>query len=320
MERHKPIPQPFFPCCIRTPKTHRCLNTLHPNPRDEFRTCCGCVEDLLVAEELWNDHKKLIFFPVASAATCTDSHLEVDQSTMCQYKAVLNRNPMPCPFHVVLWHGPCERDGPIGRVHKAVATERTVTIGSRQDLSLRSAARYDDEDEGILFRKQVDETTEGIRGDKGNGIISITRVNTRDKPFHGDPWNGISVRNRSGRSGNVISTDRYRCRWSDRTKTVNPRTGRSDLYLCGVAKLPNSGRKWHWRRWSFKPFKCPASRRIHASSGHRRDLLGLHASPGSQLHHVPEREERRGGGALEREKSGAARERAWSLAQGLTLY
>ncbi|MQM12566.1 hypothetical protein Taro_045484 [Colocasia esculenta] len=80
--KDKPIPQPFFPCCIRTPKTHRCLNTLHPNPRDEFRTCWDRVEELLVAEELWNDHKKLIFFPVASAATCTDSHLEVDQRSL----------------------------------------------------------------------------------------------------------------------------------------------------------------------------------------------------------------------------------------------
>ncbi|MQM08948.1 hypothetical protein Taro_041806 [Colocasia esculenta] len=95
MERHKPIPQPFFPSCIRTPKTHRWLNTLHPNPRYEFRTCWGRVEELFVAEELWNDHKKLIFFPVASATTCTDSHLDVDQSTLCQYKAVLDRNPMP---------------------------------------------------------------------------------------------------------------------------------------------------------------------------------------------------------------------------------
>ncbi|MQM05045.1 hypothetical protein Taro_037852 [Colocasia esculenta] len=68
-----------------------CLNTLHPNPRDEFRTCWGRVEELLVAEELWNDHKKLIFFPVASAATCTDSHLEVDQRRR-----------------------PCEHDGLIG--------------------------------------------------------------------------------------------------------------------------------------------------------------------------------------------------------------
>ncbi|MQM19293.1 hypothetical protein Taro_052294 [Colocasia esculenta] len=79
MERHKPIPQPFFPCCIRTPKTHRCLNTLHPNPRDEFRTCWGHVEELLVAGELWIIHKKLIFFPHSSATICTNRPLEVDQ-------------------------------------------------------------------------------------------------------------------------------------------------------------------------------------------------------------------------------------------------
>ncbi|MQM07051.1 hypothetical protein Taro_039885 [Colocasia esculenta] len=88
----------------------------------------GRVEGLLVAEELWNDHKKLIFFPFSSAATCTNRPLEGDQSTLCQYKAILDCNPMHCPFPVVLWHEPCERDGPIGRVHKAVATERTVTI------------------------------------------------------------------------------------------------------------------------------------------------------------------------------------------------
>ncbi|MQM00112.1 hypothetical protein Taro_032848, partial [Colocasia esculenta] len=97
-----------------TPKTHRCLNTLHPNPRDEFRTCWGRVEELLVAEELWNDHKKLIFFPVASAVTCTDSHLEVDQRRR-----------------------PCEGDGPTGHVlrschdsiHRRVlkAMKRSVT-------------------------------------------------------------------------------------------------------------------------------------------------------------------------------------------------
>ncbi|MQM11142.1 hypothetical protein Taro_044045 [Colocasia esculenta] len=66
----------------------------------------GRVEELLVAEELWNDHKKLIFFPFSSAATCTNRPLEIDQSTMCQHKAVLDRNPMPCPFPVVLWHDP----------------------------------------------------------------------------------------------------------------------------------------------------------------------------------------------------------------------
>ncbi|MQL76117.1 hypothetical protein Taro_008502 [Colocasia esculenta] len=79
MERHKPIPQPFSPCCIRTPKTHRCLNTLHPNPRDEFRTCWGRVEELLVAGELWIIHKKLIFFPRSSSTTCTNRPLQVDQ-------------------------------------------------------------------------------------------------------------------------------------------------------------------------------------------------------------------------------------------------
>ncbi|MQM09906.1 hypothetical protein Taro_042789 [Colocasia esculenta] len=38
----------------------------------------GRVEELLVAEELWNDHKKLFFFPLSSAATCTNRPLEVD--------------------------------------------------------------------------------------------------------------------------------------------------------------------------------------------------------------------------------------------------
>ncbi|MQL86077.1 hypothetical protein Taro_018607, partial [Colocasia esculenta] len=39
----------------------------------------GRVEELLVAEELWNDHKKLIFFPFLFAATCTNRPLEIDQ-------------------------------------------------------------------------------------------------------------------------------------------------------------------------------------------------------------------------------------------------
>ncbi|MQM13119.1 hypothetical protein Taro_046041 [Colocasia esculenta] len=73
-------PQPSFPSYNRTPKHLGFLNTLHPNPRDEFRTCWGRVEELLVAEELWNDHKKLIFFPRSSATTCTNHPLEVDQS------------------------------------------------------------------------------------------------------------------------------------------------------------------------------------------------------------------------------------------------
>ncbi|MQL97731.1 hypothetical protein Taro_030426 [Colocasia esculenta] len=115
MERHKSIPQPFFSCCIGTPKTHRCLNTLHPNPRDEFRTCWGRVEELLVAEELWNDHKKLIFFPVASAATYTDSHLEVDQR-----------------------HRPCEGDGPTGRILRSCrdSTHRHVLKATKLSVAI----------------------------------------------------------------------------------------------------------------------------------------------------------------------------------------
>ncbi|MQL87604.1 hypothetical protein Taro_020154 [Colocasia esculenta] len=39
----------------------------------------GRVKELLVAEELWNDHKKLLFFPFLSVATCTNHPLEIDQ-------------------------------------------------------------------------------------------------------------------------------------------------------------------------------------------------------------------------------------------------
>ncbi|MQL88087.1 hypothetical protein Taro_020644 [Colocasia esculenta] len=62
-----------------TPKTHGCLNTLHPNPRVEFTTCWGCVEELLLAGELWMDHKKDIFFPCSSTTTCANRPLGVEQ-------------------------------------------------------------------------------------------------------------------------------------------------------------------------------------------------------------------------------------------------
>ncbi|MQL84869.1 hypothetical protein Taro_017376 [Colocasia esculenta] len=64
---------------VRTPKYLGCLNTLHPNPRDEFTTFWGRVEELLGAGELWIYHKKDIFFPRSSAATCTNRPLEADQ-------------------------------------------------------------------------------------------------------------------------------------------------------------------------------------------------------------------------------------------------
>ncbi|MQM09480.1 hypothetical protein Taro_042351 [Colocasia esculenta] len=73
-------PQLGFPSCNRTPKHLGSLNTLHPNPRDEFTTCWGHVEGLLVAGELWIDHKKAIFFPRSSATTYANYPLGVDQS------------------------------------------------------------------------------------------------------------------------------------------------------------------------------------------------------------------------------------------------
>ncbi|MQM19712.1 hypothetical protein Taro_052723 [Colocasia esculenta] len=63
----------------KTPKHHGCLNTLHPNPRVEFTTCWGRVEELLVAGELWIDHKKVIFIPYSSASTCANRPLGVNQ-------------------------------------------------------------------------------------------------------------------------------------------------------------------------------------------------------------------------------------------------
>ncbi|MQL98356.1 hypothetical protein Taro_031067 [Colocasia esculenta] len=89
----------------RTPKHLGCLNTLHTNPRDEFSTFWGRVEELLVAGELWIDHKKAIFFPFSSAATCTNRPLEVDQRRR-----------------------PCERDGPIGRVLRSCRNRKPVAL------------------------------------------------------------------------------------------------------------------------------------------------------------------------------------------------
>ncbi|MQL78435.1 hypothetical protein Taro_010858 [Colocasia esculenta] len=96
-------PQLFFPCHNRTPKTHRCLNTLHQTLGDEFTSCWGCVEEFLVAGEQAIIHTKPFFFPVASAETCTDSHLEVDQRRR-----------------------PCERDGPIGCVLRSCRNSTLV--------------------------------------------------------------------------------------------------------------------------------------------------------------------------------------------------
>ncbi|MQL90745.1 hypothetical protein Taro_023346 [Colocasia esculenta] len=53
---------------------------MHPSDeRTSFRTCYGHVEEFLAAGEAGDLHTKPFFFPVVSAATCTDNHLEVDQ-------------------------------------------------------------------------------------------------------------------------------------------------------------------------------------------------------------------------------------------------
>ncbi|MQL75929.1 hypothetical protein Taro_008303 [Colocasia esculenta] len=74
-----------FPCHNRTPKHYGFLNTLHQTLGDDFTSCWGHVEEFLAAGEQEIAHTKPFFFLVASAATCTDSHLEVDQSFHLEY-------------------------------------------------------------------------------------------------------------------------------------------------------------------------------------------------------------------------------------------
>ncbi|MQM03908.1 hypothetical protein Taro_036698 [Colocasia esculenta] len=153
-----------------TPKYLGYLNTLHPNPRDEFTTCWGRVEELLGAGELWIDHKKDIFFPRSSTATCTNCPLEADQSTLCQYKAVLDRNPRTCPFSARFRRRPCERDVLIGCVLWSCrdsilrrvlnATKRSVST-LLPDLAAPSRSSHP----SVAFRSRPVATLTGIRRD-----------------------------------------------------------------------------------------------------------------------------------------------------------
>ncbi|MQL85169.1 hypothetical protein Taro_017686 [Colocasia esculenta] len=70
----------------------------------------------------------LIFLPFPSTATCTNCPIEVDQSTVCQYKAVLDRNPRTCPFSVGFRRRPCEHDGPIGRILRSCRDSKPVAF------------------------------------------------------------------------------------------------------------------------------------------------------------------------------------------------
>ncbi|MQM03177.1 hypothetical protein Taro_035951, partial [Colocasia esculenta] len=63
----------------------RCGNRDHHLPNcPMLKDHAGRVEVLLVAEELWNDHKKPFFIPFSSAATCTNHPLEVDQRLLAE--------------------------------------------------------------------------------------------------------------------------------------------------------------------------------------------------------------------------------------------
>ncbi|MQM10836.1 hypothetical protein Taro_043734 [Colocasia esculenta] len=75
-------PQLFFPSYNRTPKHHRCLNTLHQTLADKFTSCWGRVEAFLAAGEQEIVNTKPFFFPFSSTATCTNRPLEVNQGSI----------------------------------------------------------------------------------------------------------------------------------------------------------------------------------------------------------------------------------------------
>ncbi|MQL71622.1 hypothetical protein Taro_003937 [Colocasia esculenta] len=77
-ERDDPIGRVLGSCRDSEPIAF--LNTLHQTLGDEYTSCWGCVEEFLAVGEQEIAHTKPFFFPIVSAATCTDSHLEVDQS------------------------------------------------------------------------------------------------------------------------------------------------------------------------------------------------------------------------------------------------
>ncbi|MQL77683.1 hypothetical protein Taro_010098 [Colocasia esculenta] len=64
----------------------------------------GRVEEFLAAGEAGDPHTKPFFFPVVSAATCTDSHLEVDQRARRVSKGS-NLAPMTASHRYTVNHG-----------------------------------------------------------------------------------------------------------------------------------------------------------------------------------------------------------------------
>ncbi|MQL72638.1 hypothetical protein Taro_004983 [Colocasia esculenta] len=70
-----------------------------------IRTCWGHVEKFLVAAEQEIIHTKPFFFPVVSAATCTDHHLEVDQRALVSTLPDLVSTHCPKTAQKVFWEG-----------------------------------------------------------------------------------------------------------------------------------------------------------------------------------------------------------------------
>ncbi|MQL88289.1 hypothetical protein Taro_020839 [Colocasia esculenta] len=85
-------PQPSFRSYNRTPKHLGYLNTLHPNPRDEFRTCWGRVEELLVAEELWNDQRSSSSSPLCLLRPAQTVILKSTKGTSLELAGVVWRS------------------------------------------------------------------------------------------------------------------------------------------------------------------------------------------------------------------------------------
>ncbi|MQL88286.1 hypothetical protein Taro_020847 [Colocasia esculenta] len=72
----------------------------------------GRVEELLVAEELWNDHKKPFFFPFSSAATCTNHPLEVNQKRVKPKPNLARPIPLEIGILITLSHN-CNGSQPV---------------------------------------------------------------------------------------------------------------------------------------------------------------------------------------------------------------
>ncbi|MQM21836.1 hypothetical protein Taro_054881 [Colocasia esculenta] len=86
-------PQLGLPCCNRTPKTHGCLNTLHPNPRDEFYnllgSCGGALGGWRAGDQVYQAHLLPLFvcFDLCKSSTWSRPKLR-------RYKRCKDRTPV----------------------------------------------------------------------------------------------------------------------------------------------------------------------------------------------------------------------------------